>query len=301
MGPTASGKTQLAIELVKRFPFEIISVDSAMVYRGMDIGTAKPSAEILKIAPHRLINIRDPGDPYSAAMFREDALREIEDIQKKQKYPLLVGGTMLYFRALQEGLSELPSADPALRASLSLEGEEKGWAVLYAKLAKIDPIAALRIHPNDTQRIQRAMEVFILTGKTLTDWQKTHPNKLDQYTLYNLALAPVDRTVLHQRIEIRFQSMLDQGLVDEVRTLFNRGDLNLQTPAIRSVGYRQVWEYLQGKFTFDEMRAKSIIATRQLAKRQLTWLRNWPELKQLDSEHNDLLDIVCNELIFLTK
>lgn len=301
MGPTASGKTQLAIELVKRFPFEIISVDSAMVYRGMDIGTAKPSAEILKIAPHRLIDIRDPADPYSAAMFREDALREIEDILKQNKYPLLVGGTMLYFRALQEGLAMLPAADAQLRANLSLEGEQKGWNVLHAKLAKVDPISALRIHPNDTQRIQRALEVFILTGKTLTEWQKACPDRLDQYTIFNLVLAPLDRTILHERIEFRFQTMLEEGFVDEVKRLFDRGDLNLQTPAIRSVGYRQVWEYLLGNVTFDEMKEKSIIATRQLAKRQLTWLRNWSGAKQVDSESKDLINNVCKHLNFIGK
>lgn len=290
MGPTASGKTQLAIQLVQQYPFEIISVDSAMVYRGMDIGTAKPNADILAIAPHHLIDIREPQDPYSAAQFREDALREIAVIQAKGKIPLLVGGTMLYFRTLQQGIAKMPSADAELRLKLTREGEILGWAALHNRLATIDPVAAQRIHPQDSQRIQRALEVHALTGKNLTTWHDDQEiNKSDDEFHY-LVVAPQDRAILHERIKKRFIQMLDEGLIDEVKQLFSRNDLSLETPAIRSVGYRQVWEYLAGKLTFDEMREKGIIATRQLAKRQLTWLRSWPDAVWFDSEAIDLLD-----------
>lgn len=296
MGPTASGKTQLAVHLVQHFPFEIISVDSAMVYRGMNIGTAKPSEAILKIAPHRLINIRDPRDAYSAAQFREDAIHEINNILTRQKIPLLVGGTMLYFRALQQGLSDLPSADAALREKIGLEGERLGWHVLHKKLQQIDPIAAKRIHPNDTQRIQRALEVYELTGKSLTTWQQQHQPISSQYQVYNLAIAPDDRAILHERIKKRFHQMLQEGLVEEVRGLFTRGDLTLNTPAIRSVGYRQVFEYLLGNYSYTEMEEKGIIATRQLAKRQLTWLRSWPDIVWFDSEALDVFQQVAEYL-----
>ena len=293
MGPTASGKTQLAVSLVQHFPFEIISVDSAMVYREMDIGTAKPSPDILKIAPHRLIDIRDPSEPYSAAQFRDDALREINDIFLHGKIPLLVGGTMMYFRALQQGLSDLPSADPAIRARLNAEGEQKGWPVLHERLAGVDPLAAQRIHPHDSQRIQRALEVYELTGKNLSAWQEENRTLPDHFKIINLGIAPLDRAVLHERIALRFKNMLDEGFLEEVRRLFARGDLNLEMPSIRSVGYRQAWEFLLGNFTFDEMQEKSVIATRQLAKRQLTWLRTWPELMWFDSEAGDLFDQVA--------
>lgn len=288
MGPTASGKTQLAVELVQRFPCEIISVDSAMVYRGMDIGTAKPSADILKIAPHRLIDIRDPSEAYSAAQFRNDAMHEINHILARKKIPLLVGGTMLYFRALQQGLSDLPSADAALREKIRLAGEQQGWAVLHERLAQIDPIAAKRIHQNDTQRIQRALEVYELTGKNLTTWQQENQQISPDYRMINLAIAPDDRAVLHARIAKRFHQMLQEGFVEEVEKLFARGDLSLNTPAIRSVGYRQVWEYLLGYYSYSEMEEKGIIATRQLAKRQLTWLRGWPDMKWFNSESKDV-------------
>jgi tRNA dimethylallyltransferase len=289
MGPTGSGKTQLAVNLVRDFPFEIISVDSAMVYRGMDIGTAKPEAEILNKAPHRLIDIRDPADAYSAAHFRDDALREIKDIMSHGKIPLLVGGTMLYFSALQNGLSELPSADPEMRAKLTAEAEKHGWAFLHARLSNVDSIAGARIHPNDTQRIQRALEVYELTGRSLTDWQQEDAPALAQYEICSLALTPLDRVTLHERIEQRFSMMLDQGFLDEVKKLFARGDLNLDMPSMRSVGYRQAWDYLSGNSTDEEMRAKAVIATRQLAKRQLTWLRNWPqEIQWFDSMSQDL-------------
>lgn len=292
MGPTASGKTQLAVELVKHFPFEIISVDSAMVYRGMDIGTAKPDAATLQEAPHHLIDIRDPADAYSAAEFCKDALHEIENIFARQKIPLLVGGTMLYFRALQQGLSDLPSADAKTRAELLKEGESLGWPEMHKRLQQVDPIAAERIHQHDSQRIQRALEVFLLTGKNLTTWQQENQAQSTHHSIINIGIAPQDRAILHQRIAARFDVMLQQGFLDEVRKLYARGDLTLETPAIRSVGYRQAWEYLQGTLTFEQMRERAIIATRQLAKRQLTWLRSWPNLTLYDSEAPDLLQQV---------
>jgi tRNA dimethylallyltransferase len=269
MGPTASGKTQLAVDLVQQFPVEIISVDSALVYRGMDIGTAKPTPDILKIAPHRLLDIRDPADAYSAADFCRDALREIDAILAQGKTPLLVGGTMLYFRALQQGLSDLPSADESLRARLTGEGLTLGWPAMHERLSQVDPVASLRIHPNDAQRIQRALEVYELTGKNLTTWHEEEVQPLSKYRVCNLAVTPDDRAILHERIQQRFSHMLENGFIDEVKALFARSDLTLDTPAIRSVGYRQVWEYLEGKKTYDEMHEKGVIATRQLAKRQL--------------------------------
>lgn len=289
MGPTASGKTDLAVKLVQHFPLEIISVDSAMVYRGMNIGTAKPSAEILKIAPHRLIDIRDPRDAYSAAQFREDALREIADIHAHNKIPLLVGGTMLYFRALQNGLAKMPSADAVLREKITAEGLTLGWPALHERLKKIDPQAFERIHPHDSQRIQRALEIYELTGKSITTWQQTENDTLSDLQILSIAIAPENRKILHDRIHDRFEKMLQAGLVDETRQLFSRDDLTIDTPAIRSVGYRQVWEYLLGNFTFDEMRERGVIATRQFAKRQLTWLRGWEDLAWFDGEDLELV------------
>lgn len=283
MGPTASGKTQLAVHLTQQFPFEIISVDSAMIYRGMDIGTAKPGSDILRIAPHRLINIRDPHEAYSAAQFRTDALHEILEILKQGKIPLLVGGTMLYFRALQKGIAAMPSADTECRTQLTEEAQQLGWPALHKELQAIDPEAADRIHPHDSQRIQRALEVYRLSGKSLSEWQKQQAKEAEQFETINIVVAPEDRAILHERIVIRFKQMLAEGLVDEVKRLYARGDLNLTMPAIRSVGYRQVWEYLQGKYSYEEMCEKGIIATRQLAKRQLTWLRSWPNTAWFDS------------------
>lgn len=286
MGPTASGKTQLAVELVQRYPFEIISVDSAMVYRGMDIGTAKPGPDILRVAPHRLIDICDPVDAYSAAQFHQDVLREINNIQSQQKIPLLVGGTMLYFRVLQQGIAMMPSANVEIRNHLLNEAEKIGWPTLHARLSTVDPLSAERIHPNDSQRIQRALEVFMISGKTLTAWQEdqTHVD----LSFINIALVPDDRSVLHQRIATRFMAMLEHGFVDEVNNLRQRGDLSINLPSMRSVGYRQVWKYLQGHTTYADMCEKGIIATRQLAKRQLTWLRSWPNVQVFNSEAHDL-------------
>ena len=292
MGPTASGKTQLAINLLKQFPFEIISVDSAMVYRGMDIGTAKPDLETLQKAPHRLIDFRDPSEAYSAAQFKADVIKEIKNIQALNRIPLLVGGTMLYFRALQQGLSEMPSANAELREQLTQRALEEGWSSLHAELLQADPTAGNRIHSNDAQRIQRALEVYLLTGRTMTSWQQTTEAEFADYRFINIAITPDDRVILHTRIAARFTQMLEDGLIEEVKVLMARGDLTLDTPAIRSVGYLQVWEYLEGKYSFDEMKEKGIIATRQLAKRQLTWLRSWPDLEWFNSEDVALTDKV---------
>ena len=290
MGPTASGKTPLAVQLVQDFPFEIISVDSAMVYRGMDIGTAKPDAATLKIAPHRLIDIVDPAEPYSAGRFRDDALREIQAIIAKNKIPLLVGGTMLYFRVLQQGIASLPKADPAIRAALAARAAVEGWPALHAELAIRDKEAAEKINENDAQRIQRALEVYQLTGKTISAWQgeEEDTNPLSAFRIYNLAIAPANRARLHERIALRFQHMLDAGFLEEVKRLYARGDLSPALPSIRSVGYRQAWEWLEGRLTDNEMREKAVAATRQLAKRQLTWLRSWPDIEWFDSESENL-------------
>jgi len=273
MGPTASGKTDLAIELCKQFPMEIISVDSALVYRGMDIGTAKPDAETLKQAPHRLIDIRDPCETYSAAEFREDALAEMAAITAAGKVPLLVGGTMLYFRALEHGLSELPAADAEVRARLEEQALEIGWPAMHAILLQKDPQAASRIHPNDPQRIQRALEVIDISGQPMSELQaKTAGNKLD-YRLHKIIISPEPRSVLHERIERRFDLMMQAGFIDEIKSLHSRSDLNVDQPSMRAVGYRQAWDWLEGNCTSEQMRERAIAATRQLAKRQLTWLR----------------------------
>ncbi len=278
MGPTAMGKTALAIELCREYPFEIISVDSALVYRGLDIGAARPSAEELAAAPHRLLGICDPAEPYSVARFREDALRAMTEITAAGRIPLLVGGTMLYFKALREGLAALPETDPALRARIEAEAARRGWPALHAELAEVDPAAAARIHPRHSQRIQRALEVWHASGRSLSDWQARQVTEDLPWRLLQLALIPLDRPWLHRRIERRFRAMLDLGLVDEVRALRARGDLHPGLPAVRAVGYRQVWEYLDGEVDYDTMVARGIAATRQLAKRQLTWLRGWPDL-----------------------
>jgi tRNA dimethylallyltransferase len=274
MGPTATGKTELAIQLCRELPCDIISVDSVMVYRGLDIGSAKPDAETLKAAPHRLIDICDPSEAFSAAQFRQRALAEIEDSLARGRIPLLVGGTMLYFRALLQGLSPLPSADPGIRAQLEAEAERHGWAHLHARLAAVDPAAAARIHANDPQRIQRALEVFELTGEPLSAWFGREVDNALPCRVLKVVLTAADRAVLHQRIAQRFHAMLEQRLVEEVEGLYQRGDLHANLPALRAVGYRQVWGYLAGEWDYDAMVEKGIVATRQLAKRQMTWLRN---------------------------
>ena len=283
MGPTASGKTDLAIQLRQQLPVEVISVDSALIYRGMDIGTAKPSKAELALAPHRLIDICDPAESYSAANFRTDALREMQEISAQGKIPLLVGGTMLYYKALLEGLSPLPSADEKVRSEIEAKAALIGWAGLHQELSKIDPISAQRINPNDSQRINRALEVFYLTGKTLTELTAQKGEALP-YNILQFAIAPEQREVLHLRIEQRFHKMIELGFQQEVEKLYRRADLNENLPSIRCVGYRQMWEYLRGDYDHDEMVFRGICATRQLAKRQITWLRGWTSpIQWLDS------------------
>lgn len=281
MGPTASGKTDLAISLRQHVPVELISVDSALVYRGMDIGSAKPSTEEQALAPHRLIDIRDPAEPYSVADFLADAEREIAAIHAQGKIPLLVGGTMLYFRALLDGLAEMPAADAEARAQIEREAEELGWPHIHAQLAQVDPETAAEIHPNHSQRVSRALEVYRVSGKTMAQLRQLQrqPSEqqsfCDRFNVCQIAISPRDRSILHQRIATRFEKMLSNGLVDEVKGLYARGDLHSDLPAIRAVGYRQVWDYLDGRLDYSEMTERGIIATRQLAKRQLTWLRGW--------------------------
>lgn len=274
MGPTASGKTALACELVTRFPFEIVSVDSAMIYRGMDIGTAKPDAAELAAAPHHLIDIREPSQSYSAAQFCQDSTALCTDIARRGKIPLLVGGTMMYFQALQQGLAQLPDADEDLRNRLSAEAADKGWGAMHAQLQEQDPVAAARIHPHDAQRIQRALEVYHLTGQTLSQ-QLASTSQAGEYSFVNLLLMPDDRSWLHARIATRFHQMLEQGFLGEVEQLVAKQALPANCPAARCVGYRQALDYLAGKDDYQAMSDKGIAATRQLAKRQLTWLRHW--------------------------
>ena len=281
MGPTAAGKTGLAVSLVQRLPLEIISVDSALVYRGMDIGTGKPDAAMLALAPHHLLDIRDPTEAYSAAAFRNDALELMQRITQRGNIPLLVGGTMLYFRALLHGLDDLPQADPPLRAQIEAEAAVQGWPALHAELARCDPITAARLQPTDAQRIQRALEVFRLSGVPLSA-QLTASHAALPYRVLQLALIPSDRSVLHQRIATRFDAMLAQGLLEELATLRQNFALHAGMTAMRCVGYRQGWEYLDGQIDQVALRDKGIAATRQLAKRQLTWLRSWPSTVELD-------------------
>ena len=286
MGPTASGKTDLAIFLTEHFPVDIISVDSAMVYRGLNIGSAKPSDEELAKAPHRLIDVVDPLEIYSAARFRNEALKEMVEITAAGRIPLLVGGTMLYFRALLQGLSELPAADESVRERLEQQAAEIGWEKMHQRLTEVDPEAGARIHPNDPQRIGRALEVYEVTGKPMSQLQKEQQAEPLPYEVLKLALMPSDRAMLHQRIEKRFKLMLEQGLIDEVKTLQERGDLNEDLPAIRAVGYRQVWDYLLERIDYTEMEERGVIATRQLAKRQFTWLRSEKDLVAYDSSQD---------------
>ena len=291
MGPTASGKTALAVDWVERRGAALISVDSALVYRRMDIGTAKPDAATLARAPHRLVDVREPHESYSAAEFRSDALAALEEITRQGRLPVLVGGTSLYLHALLHGLSEMPEADPQLRRAIDAEAGEHGWASLHAELARVDPEAGRRIHPTDTQRIQRAIEVYRSSGRPISEWQvRARPARLP-WRVLKLVLAPADRAVLHERIAARFAQMLEAGLIEEVRAL--RADLRLHPdlPSMRAVGYRQAWQFLEGDGDLQELRARGIAATRQLAKRQLTWLRaqldaRWfaPERQRTDIE-----------------
>ncbi len=291
MGPTASGKTDLAIELSKKLPCDIISVDSSQVYRGMDIGTAKPEPSVLHESPHRLIDICDPGEAYSVGEFVRDARREIDGVSAAGRIPLLVGGTMLYFKALREGIADLPAANEKIRREIEQQAHDKGWPFVHALLAEVDPAGAAVIHPNHSQRISRALEVYRVSGLPLTQLIEQQLQKgcgvapLEKdYRIVQLALIPADRAVLHQRIEQRFDIMLQQGFIEEVSALRQRGDLTTELPAVRAVGYRQIWAYLDGECTYDEMRARGVAATRQLAKRQLTWLRGWTDLHRLTSD-----------------
>jgi len=296
MGPTASGKTDLAIRLRKKYPVEIISVDSALIYKGMDIGTAKPDAEEQAQAPHRLIDILDPSEAYSAADFRRDALNEMRKIVDQGKIPLLVGGTMLYYKALLEGLSPLPAADPEIRKQIEQEAATLGWDKLHEMLEDIDPVSAKRIHPNDPQRLSRALEVYRISGKTLTELTQTKGESLP-YRVKQFAIAPKERAELHRRIELRYEMMIEAGFEDEMRALYARDDLHPDLPSIRCVGYRQMWDYLDGNCTLDDAIFKGICATRQLAKRQITWLRSWDDLTWLDSENIDhALETVSNAI-----
>jgi len=291
MGPTASGKTDLAMRLARERPCGIISVDSALVYRGMDIGTAKPEPELLREFPHRLVDICDPTEAYSAARFREDALQAMAEVRATGRTPLLVGGTMLYFRALEFGLARLPEADPAVRERLSAEGSRLGWPALHRRLAGIDPEAAQRIHPNDPQRLLRALEVFELSGVPLSRLQRETSADLPFRPL-KLALAPLDREDLRERIAERFQAMLRAGFEGEVRRLWARGDLSPDLPSLRAVGYRQMLMYLRGEVDYDRMVELAVNSTRQLAKRQMTWLRSYPGIHWLDGTADVLAQVL---------
>jgi tRNA dimethylallyltransferase len=295
MGPTASGKTDLAIELCQTLNTEVISVDSALIYKGMDIGSAKPNKKELELAPHRLIDILDPSESYSAADFRLDALKHIEEMHQAGQIPVLTGGTMMYFKTLLEGISPLPNADEAIRNQLEQEALQLGWPALHAELASVDPVAAAKINPNDSQRINRALEVYRLTGKPMSELQQQKSEPLP-FNVLQFAIAPTDRAVLHQRIEKRFQIMLQQGFENEVLTLYKRKDLHPDLPSIRCVGYRQMWDYLAGEIDHDEMVFRGIAATRQLAKRQLTWLRSWQDLTWLESGNKENLQLVLSSL-----
>lgn len=318
MGPTASGKTALAIELSKVLPVDIVSVDSALIYREMNIGTAKPSIEELKAAPHRLVDILEPTESYSVARFYVDALREMDEISSRGRIPLLVGGTMMYFRVLRDGIASMPSADAQVRSEINALAAEKGWPYIHGLLAEVDPVSAQRIKPTDPQRLQRAMEVYRVSGKTLTEhWaaQKQGLKKVSSatgnapeagytiegaslppapYRLLSFAIAPSDRKVLHARIALRYEQMLEAGFQAEVEGLRARGDLNIEMPSMRCVGYRQMWEYLDGAYDYERMQERGVIATRQLAKRQLTWLRSWEGLTWLESLDENNLSKVLN-------
>ncbi len=305
MGPTGTGKTELALRLVQRFPFDVISVDSALVYREMDIGTAKPSAEILASVPHRLVNIRDPAEAYSAGDFRRDALAAMADIESRRRVPLLVGGTLLYFKALSEGLAHLPQPDPVLRARLDAEARKQGWPALHQRLAQVDAAAARRIHPNDAQRLQRALEVWEQTGRSISDLQQIRHEPPEGRDFLRLGLVPEDRSSLYENIEKRLKTMIEKGLVDEVRYLYERGDLHPELPSMRAVGYRQFWQHLAGEYDFDEAVRRAVVATRRLAKRQMTWLRGERLDAVLDPFGGDLdtkvIDLLARKLPLLAE
>jgi tRNA dimethylallyltransferase len=280
MGPTASGKTDLAMALSDEIDGVIISVDSALIYKDMDIGTAKPTESELAKYPHKLISFLDPVDTYSAATFRKDALQEIAEAQQLGKTPILVGGTMMYFKALIEGINQLPESDAAIRAQIETLANDRGWQYIHELLAKVDPVSAQRIHPNDPQRINRAYEVWLIAGKSMTELMQQDKEPIP-YPVHQFGFMCEDKTTLHQRIEQRFHIMLENGFEQEVKKLHQRGDLHLDLPSMRSVGYRQMWEYLDGRLDYDEMVFRGVVATRQLAKRQLTWLKSWSDMHTL--------------------
>lgn len=296
MGPTASGKTNLAISLCKRFPCDVISVDSALVYRGMDIGTAKPDAKTLQRTPHRLIDIREPEESYSAGEFVRDAYREMDEIFAAGRIPLLAGGTMMYFRALTQGIAELPSADQAIRQAIDTEAAEKGWPAMHAELREVDPPAAERIEPNDKQRIQRALEVYRSSGTPLSAWQRDSAPRRDDIGYLKIGLSIEPRGLLHERIAQRLEIMVDAGFVDELRRLRERPTLKADCTAMRSVGYRQFWQYLDGEYSLDEARDRALFATRQLAKRQITWLRSETDVFLVDPLERGAIDAISGYL-----
>jgi tRNA dimethylallyltransferase len=296
MGPTASGKTGVAVELVRELSCEIISVDSAQVYRHMDIGTAKPDAETLQAAPHHLIDVIEPDDNFSAARFRDDALAVMREVTERGKIPLLVGGTMLYFKTLLEGLSELPEADPAVRMVIDTMADERGWPALHQELSRVDPETAARLKPNDAQRIQRALEVYYVTNRPMSAFLKKPKYVYFPYVPLKLALVPGDRSELHDRIATRFEAMLELGLIGELRKLREDYALDLSMPSMRCVGYRQTWQYLDGEIGLATLREQGIAATRQLAKRQLTWLRAMKDTTEFDCLAEDLSDQVLAHL-----
>ena len=297
MGPTGAGKSELALQLAEALPLEIVSVDSALVYRGMDIGTAKPSAAVRARVPHHLIDIRDPAESYSAGEFTRDAMPAMQEIWRRGRQPLLVGGTMLYFHALTHGIAQLPQANQEVRADIERQAKLSGWAALHQELEKVDPAAAARIHANDPQRIQRALEVYRLTGHTITGLQQMRVSALSDVEVTEFIVAPLERRDLHTRIELRFDAMLDAGLLAEVRELYERSDLTAEHPSMRAVGYRQLWRHLAGQGSLDEAGSRAIVATRQLAKRQLTWLRRRERAQWLDSLHPEVAEIMIDALL----
>ena len=287
MGPTASGKTDLAIALAEQLDCELISVDSALVYRGMDIGSAKPDY------PHHLVDVRDPAEPYSAADFATDANRLADEVTARGKTPLLVGGTMLYFKAFLEPMADMPSADPEIRAAIEFEAAKVGWPRIHAKLAEVDPDSAARIHPNHSQRLTRALELYQSSGRTMTQWHEDSnggQDPFERFDIRQLAICPTDRSVLHQRIALRFEQMMSSGFLEEVRALHQRGDLDPAMPAVRAVGYRQLWHYLDAECSLEQAVEQGVAATRQLAKRQLTWLRKWRDLGWIYTDQEGNVD-----------
>lgn len=296
MGPTASGKTDFAISLCKRFPCDIVSVDSALVYKGMDIGTAKPDAATLRRFPHRLVDIREPAESYSAGDFVRDARAEMQEIFARGRIPLLVGGTMMYFRALTGGIADLPSADDEVRQAIDEKAARLGWPAVHSELRAVDPVAAERINPNDSQRIQRALEVYEVSGKSLTEWQQEQHPSADDVTYLKIALQVEPRSLLHERIAIRLDRMMNSGFIDELTVLRGTQGVTRESPAMRSVGYRQFWKFLDNEYSLDEARDRALFATRQLAKRQLTWLRSEKSVFSVDPLEAGAIDTISEHL-----